>query len=215
VVVGVIGVAALVGYLIVQAGGESGSSNQAAIDWEAGRTQGDGLPGEYVNLPELYKDGETLAQYGADEGPDTASHVTRDMNYEEEQGLPPAGGPHWGQGGCPEEPSEATPFCGPVPWGIYTEPWEPESVVHNMEHAGVVIWYDTTDQTLIEELIDMVGDNDDKLVVLTPLPGMEDETVAVTVWGRRYVVSAAEFDRDTFQDAIDELNCKFDPEDFC
>jgi hypothetical protein len=183
------------------------SSSEAAR-----RIEGDddpSLPGEYVDLPAIYG-----GHYGGE--PNTGPHVRATVDYSR-QGLPPVGGPHWGSAACGNDPPEAPPFCGPAPWGIYREAWEPETLVHNMEHAGVVIWYNTSDQDVIDELEDFAVEqlNNNTLLVLAPYPDMGDETVAITVWSRRDVMAADELDLDRIQQFIDVLYCRFDPEGFC
>ncbi|MBI4570748.1 MAG: DUF3105 domain-containing protein [Chloroflexi bacterium] len=167
------------------------------------------LPGEYVDLPAIYG-----GHYGGE--PNTGPHVRATVDYSR-QGLPPVGGPHWGSAACGTDPSEAPPFCGPAPWGIYREAWEPETLVHNMEHAGVVIWYNTSDQDVIDELEAFAQEklSAGTLLVLAPYPDMGDETVAITVWSRRDVMAADELDLDRIQEFIDVLYCRFDPEGFC
>ena len=166
------------------------------------------LPGEFINLPELYG-----GPY-----PETASHVSRAIDYAADQdGLPPAGGPHWGNGACPPDPDDAQPFCGPVGAGFYVEPWPAASLVHNMEHGASVIWYNTEDQDIIDDLADFGSANsgDNPFLVVAPFPDMDEETVAITMWSRRLVMSTADYDRDEFQPFFDANNCRFDPEDFC
>jgi len=167
------------------------------------------LPGEYIDLPAIYG-----GQYGGE--PNTAAHVQAAIDYAV-QGLPPAGGPHWGSGACGDDPSEAPPLCGPAPWGVYRAPWRAETLVHNMEHAGVVIWYNTSDQSVIDELEGFALEqlNDDTLLVLAPYPDMDEETVAITVWSRRDMFPANELDTARLQEFIDVLYCRFDPEGFC
>ena len=217
-IVVVVGVAAIIGvviYLVIEAGKPAGNRFEEAARVEEQFATSTTLPGQGVNLPEIYADGSTLAHYGQDSsvGPNTNAHVTRDVDYTA-QGLPPAGGPHW-NGNCGQDPKTAPAFCGPVPNGIYRDPWNPESLVHNMEHAGLVIWYNTTSQETIAELEDFASDNDNKQLVLTPLPEMEPETIAITVWGRRDKFPVAEYSRDRLDDFIDKLYCRFDPEGFC
>ena len=210
VVAGAALLAGLIGYLIWQNSQPAGS--RLGDDQRVEENDDPALPGVWVNLPEIYGDENGLAHYG--ESPGTAPHVSRDVDYSE-QGLPPVGGPHWGSGACPSDPDDARPFCGPVLPGIYRLPWPAESLVHTMEHAGVVIWYNTTDQTVIDKLEDFARDNDDRNLVLTPYPEMEEERVAITVWARRDKFPVSEYDRDRLDDFLDEFYCKFDPEDFC
>ena len=182
---------------------------------EAARIEADddpNLPGEWINLPDIYGDDSGPASYGG--SPRIAPHVTRDVDYSE-QGLPPVGGPHWGSSGCSNNPDEAPAFCGPVAPGIYSQPWPAESLIHTMEHAGVVIWYNTDDEAVVDQLADFARDNSDKNLVLTPYFEMEEEHIAITVWSRRDKFPVSEYDNDRLDLFLDELYCKFDPEDFC
>ncbi len=206
----VLGIAAVVGlvvYLVWQANQPAGESFEAAQRAEADASPD--LPGEFINLPELYGDGEGYS--------DTAPHVTREVDYEEGQGLPPTGGPHWGEGACPLDPADAPAFCGPVPGGFYFDAWPAGSLVHNMEHGATVVWYNTEDQDIIEDLQDFGSDNSgpNPFLVVSLFPDMEDETVAITTWSRRLVMSTTDYDRDLLQDFFDVNNCRFDPEGFC
>jgi len=173
------------------------------------------LPGQYVNLPEAFADGSTLAHYGASNGPKTNAHVTHDVDYSKE-GLPPAGGPHWGSGSCGADPKKAPAFCGPVPWGIYRDPWPAASLVHNMEHAGVIVWYNTTSASIRGQLEAEVtkhlqgGD----LVVMTPYPDLPRETIALTAWARRDEFPVSEYDDSRVDQFIRTFSCRFNPEGF-
>lgn len=169
------------------------------------------LPGEYIDLPAIYG-----GYYGNNDGPNTNAHLRGPIDYGA-QGLPPAGGPHWGSGACPPDPADAPPNCGPVPWGIYREPWPAESLVHNMEHAGVVIWYNTSDQNIIGDLERFATQqlNDGRMVVLAPYPDMAGGQIAITVWSRRDEFPIGEYNPDRLQRFIDTLYCRFDPERLC
>ena len=168
------------------------------------------LPGEHVDLRAIY-DGF----YGNPDGNNTNAHVSRDVDYAGEQGLPPAGGPHWGSTGCGNEPSSAPEFCGPAPWGVFTDPWAAATLVHNMEHGGVVVWYNTTDQAAIDDLTDLVIEHmERRLIVLSPYPDMEEGFVAITSWSRRLLVPAGDYDRDLFAEFIEVHERRFNPENF-
>jgi hypothetical protein len=172
------------------------------------------LPGEYVNLPELYQDERGLAHYGADssEGPNTANHVTGDVDYEGAgNSNPPVGGPHWGSTACGTDPATAPQNCGPAPWGIYRVPWAAETLVHNLEHGGVVVWYNTADQAIIDDLESFARDLFP--VVLTPYPDMEEEMIAITSWGRIDKFPVSEYSRDRLEEFNDVHNCRFNPEE--
>ena len=169
------------------------------------------LPGEYVNLPAIYG-----GYYGNRTGPNTAAHRRGPIDYSV-QGLPPAGGPHWGAFVCPNDPIIAPPNCGPVPWGIYRTPWPAESLVHNMEHAGVVIWYNTSHQNVIDKLESLVRKelNRGHSVVLTPYPEMAADSIALTAWSRRDEFSIDDYDANRITKFLNVHLCRFDPERLC
>jgi hypothetical protein len=210
-VAGVAVVLAVVVYLVIQSGRDAGNDLAKWADTEAAIAADANLPGEGVDLQTIY-----AGSYGASEGTNTGSHVTRDMDYEADQGLPPAGGPHWGSGACGEHLADSGSFCGPVQWGIYRDPdfWASESLVHSMEHGGIVVWYNTTDQQVIDELESLVQSHleDDELLVLTPNREMAEGTVAVTSWARRDVMPVAEYSKDRVETFIDTMKCRFNPE---
>jgi hypothetical protein len=168
------------------------------------------LPGEWVDLVAIYG-----GAYG-ESGANTSDHVREDVDYSV-QGLPPVGGPHWGTGACTDDPTTSPQFCGPAPWGIFRDPWQPETLVHNMEHAGAIIWYNTQDQAVIDDLESYATDllRSDMRIVLTPFQEMGPETVAITVWSRRDIMPASEYSRERLQAFLDALYCRFDPERFC
>ena len=175
-----------------------------------------GLPGEYVNLPEIYKDERGLASYAGGDVPNTAPHVSVDVDYVADgNSNPPAGGPHWGSGSCSADPEDTPRFCGPVRSGIYRQPWEASSLIHSMEHGGTVIWYNTTDQDVIDDLEDFLNGNKDKNLVLTPYPEMEAEHVAITVWSRIDLIPVSQYSRDRIDTFMDAWYCVWDPERFC
>ncbi len=230
VAVGVLLIVGLVVYLFIQSNQDDPPDNEAAQRIECNldasgecvippEDPSPGLPGEWVDLPTAWAEGDVLAHYGEQgglEAPNTNSHVSRDVDYTD-VGLPPVGGPHWGQGRCGEDPADAAAFCGPVPWGIYREPWPAEALVHNMEHSGVVVWYNSDDTEVRGQLEDWVLDFDDsgKLVVLAPYPDIPADTVALTAWARRDVFPVSEMTEDRVKDFINKLACHFDPEGFC
>ena len=177
---------------------------------EAG--DGPSLPGEFVDLQTIYG-----GHWGNKDGVNTASHIHQTIDYSVQGALPPAGGPHWGAGACPPDPDLAPLYCGPVPWGVYEKPFPAESVVHNMEHAGVIIWYNTTNQDVISQLEDIALENlsAGTFLVMMPYVGMEPETISLTAWARRDTFAVADYSDERAQRFIDRLECRFDPEELC
>jgi hypothetical protein len=127
---------------------------------------------------------------------------------------PPAGGPHW-NGACGDTPSESPANCGPAQWGYYREPWDAETLVHNMEHGGVVIWYNTENQQVISELEQMAEDrvSDKDIIVMAPYPSMEEETMAITSWSRIDKFPMSDYSRERVETFININLCRFNPED--
>lgn len=143
------------------------------------------------------------------------------------------GGAHLGTGvvwpvcSPEEEPSHCynsnPPTSGPmdnrtVEWGLYRTAVPKERLVHNMEHGGVVIWYNCVtsacSQDVVLELERLMEHFEDErhLVVLTPYPGMEPDMVAVTAWTRLDKFSATEFSRERVHEFVDLFERRYNPE---
>lgn len=211
VVAGIITVIAGIAFLVLQSGK---SSKDFSAGIAAEQDASTSLPGQFIDLEKIYG-----GEYSK-----TAGHVTRDVDYVHDCAAsdptlcntnPPVGGPHW-SGTCGEDPAAAPAFCGPAPRGIYRQPWQAETLVHNMEHGGVVIWYNTTNQQVISDLESLVtaklkdGDN----IVLAPYPDLEANTVALTSWTRIDKFSVAQYDKDRVDAFIKAHLKRFNPEGF-
>ncbi len=182
---------------------------------DAVRIEGDpapNLPGEFVDLQTIY--GGT---YGPAGPTTTAPHVVRNVSYlADGNSNPPAGGPHWGSSRCAETAAESPPYCGPVQWGIYRDPWEPETLVHNMEHGGAILWYNTADQSIIDELEERIAERlrSGDLIVMVPYFDMEAETIALTSWARIDKFSIDEYSLSRVDAYLDVHERRFNPEGF-
>lgn len=163
------------------------------------------LPGEYIDLPALYG-----GPY-----PATARHVTSKVDYAAQgNSNPPAGGPHW-SGRCGVDAAHSPPICGPAAWDVYRTPWAPETLVHNMEHGGVVVWYNTTNRTLIRGTLEPLVQSEleqSRLVLMAPYPDMESEQIALTAWGRTETFPVSEYSDDRVKKFIETFDRRFDPE---
>jgi hypothetical protein len=114
---------------------------------------------------------------------------------------PPTSGPHNSQ---------------PMPFQVLQNPAPKENLIHNMEHGGVVIWYNTTNQAVIDQLKQVAQENIDRrrFVVMSQYSGMEPETIAVTSWTRLDKFPAADFNGQRVQRFIDVNHKRFNPEGF-
>jgi hypothetical protein len=91
--------------------------------------------------------------------------------------TPGTSGPHWNN---------------PGQWGVYASPAAESQVIHNLEHGGIVIWYDAEalDDAAVTELADYVerqvsvGISGRFKFIVSPWggPGALDAPVVVTAW---------------------------------
>ena len=189
---------------------EPSSRYEAAVAAEADDDAS--LPGEYVDLPTIYG-----GYYGNQDGPHTAPHTRAKVDYEGEgNSNPPAGGAHWGSAACTSSPTDSPPLCGPVAWGIYRAEWDAESLLHSMEHGGVIIWYNTTDRDVVDEIENIVERllNANDLIVMAPYLQMEDEHIALTSWSRIDKFPIEESSSDRVLAFLDAHMRRFNPEGF-
>jgi hypothetical protein len=114
---------------------------------------------------------------------------------------PPTSGPH------SSTPQGFTNLENPAP---------KENIVHSMEHGGVFVWYNTTDQDAIDLVKRVVQENDDRrrFVGSTIYTGMEDETIAITSWTRLDKFPVSELTEERLQEFIDANHKRFNPEGF-
>ncbi|MCH7697787.1 MAG: DUF3105 domain-containing protein [Chloroflexi bacterium] len=170
------------------------------------------LAGTYVDLPAIYG-----GYYGNPDGPHTAAHTRSVVDYESQgNSNPPAGGPHWGNGACGSSPADSPPFCGPVAWGVYRSEWDAESLVHSMEHGGVIVWFNTIDRDIVEDLESIVSSRlaAGDLIVLAPYLLMEDEHIAITSWSRIDKFPVGDYSSERVNAFLDDHVRRFNPEDF-
>lgn len=137
------------------------------------------------------------------------SHFDLGVTYDDYTSNPPTSGPH---------------ALSPAQFGISDLAVPKEVAVHNMEHAGVVVWYNcnadpalSTDDctTLRNELGQVVQEeigSGYSRVLMTPYAGM-DSRIALTAWG--YLDTYDEFDADREKTFIETFVCNYDPEHFC
>jgi len=101
--------------------------------------------------------------------------------------LPATSGPHWNS---------------PAAWGAYSTPQNESQLIHNLEHGGVVIWYDpdALDDAQVSELTSYVegqvasGISGRFKFIVSPWGGSEPlgGQIAVTAW--RHILTLDAFD---------------------
>jgi len=102
-------------------------------------------------------------------------HLNEPARYTKYNSNPPTSGPHWGT---------------PAAWGVYPQPLPLEQLVHNLEHGGIVVYYNCRDcPELVEQLKGAVKGF--KHTVLMPYYEMPSR-IALTAWG--YIDELDQFD---------------------
>ena len=98
----------------------------------------------------------------------SAIHITDEETFDRYNSVPPTSGSHWNT---------------PAPWGIYSQPIPNERQVHNLEHGGVIIQYNSEDPALINRLIRFTQSQPDFpcFLIVAPYPDMPF-TIALTAW---------------------------------
>jgi len=119
--------------------------------------------------------------------------------------LPATSGPHWN---------------GPAAWGAYASAQNESQLIHNLEHGGIVIWYDPAvlDDAQIQEINAYVqgqvasGISGRYKFIASPWGGSEDlgGAVAVTAW--RHLLKLDTFDMSAIRAFADATYLRHAPE---
>jgi hypothetical protein len=170
------------------------------------------LPGTYVQ-PDPGPDGVVCSQVSCLSTMDDRNHVTATIPICSADQLaandigncynsnPPTSGNHNPQ---------------PAAFKIYDNPVPKENLVHSMEHGAVIVWYNTDNQDVINQLKSVVQSELDrrKQVVMSKYTEMEPDTIALTAWTRLDKFSVSDFNKDRVKTFIEKLSKHFNPENF-
>jgi hypothetical protein len=92
-------------------------------------------------------------------------HLDPNEQFDDYKTNPPTSGPHRVQ---------------PAPWGSYREAPERETLVHNLEHGGIVVYYKDLPDDQVDELDEFVDDHADGVI---SVPDSEiEKPVVMTAW---------------------------------
>jgi hypothetical protein len=117
--------------------------------------------------------GGSIGQRQVDDG---RSHIQEGIAGGPYHSIPATSGPHWSSADSPG------------PWGIYPTAQPQERMLHNMEHGGIIIWYEPSrlDKAGVDALKSWVQQqitSSQFKVILTPWSGPDfGHPVAVTAW---------------------------------
>ncbi|MEX0800985.1 MAG: DUF3105 domain-containing protein [Dehalococcoidia bacterium] len=135
-------------------------------------------------------------------------HLPQGQEYSFYNSNPPTSGPH---------------APAPAPWGVSDTTLPKEVPVHNMEHGGVVIWYDCSagsaplDEAGCGELRDQLRGvterkiDEGKQVLTVPFSSL-DHRINLTAWTT--LDGFDEFDQERVEAFIDAYDRWFNPEGF-
>jgi hypothetical protein len=104
--------------------------------------------------------------------------------------VPATSGPHWNLGDG----------VAPLYWRVYTSPVPEPAAVHNLEHGGIVIWYQSTAtaediQKLTQFVQQQLGTSQFK-ILLSPWDGKDfGHPIAVTAWDWLLYLDSADIDQ--------------------
>ncbi|MDQ2854177.1 MAG: DUF3105 domain-containing protein [Chloroflexota bacterium] len=158
-----------------------GTRRGAALDWRLLAIGGILLVGVMV-LALLFLFGGTgpgdgggaLGQHIHNDG---QTHIPEGQQGGPYSSVPATSGPHW-------PPSATTP----AQWGAYTTAEPQERMVHNLEHGGIVIWYqpaklDAAGVAALTAFVNQQITTAQFKVVVTPWAGADfGHPIAVTAW---------------------------------
>jgi hypothetical protein len=136
---------------------------------------------------QLADDGQAHVAQGTDcRAPATATQQ-QECGSNPYSSVPAASGPHWN---------------GPANWGVYSTPLIETQLIHNLEHGGIVVWYDpdAADAAQVDELSRYVttqvssGISGRFKFVLSPWGGAEElpSPIVATAW--RHLLELDEVD---------------------
>jgi len=138
--------------------------------------------------------------------------------------YPPLGNTHIDVGGAHPTYNSNPPTSGwhyPT-WpqrGIWTAVLPEEWLLHFQEHAGVVVHYNPdklpSDQvTALRSIVNQELNRGQGLVVMAPDPNIP-QPLAVTSWQHLVSFDAVTGNGSKIQDAVERLQCNYDPEGVC
>jgi hypothetical protein len=111
--------------------------------------------------------------------------------------VPAASGPHWNAAGY-----------GPIEWGVYDTQIPQEGPIHNLEHGGIVIWYQAdqvspADVTALAEDTRSWNGSERYKVILAPWAGEDfGHPMAMVAW--TWLLYLDEVDTDLMDQFIDQ-----------
>jgi len=174
-------------------------SGSALPDWRLLAIGGVLLAGVLVIVLVLLMGSGANPNAGVAQADDGAAHIGDGLSCRDDpaacgasgtpySSLPATSGPHWGT---------------PTNWGVYTTPANESQLIHNLEHGGIVIWYDPSlDSASVDTLVRYVetqtasGVSGRYKFILTPWGGADPLPAPVVATAWRYLLQLESADTD-------------------
>jgi hypothetical protein len=128
----------------------------------------------------------TAGQRQVDAGRAHIGEGTQGTDY---TSVPATSGPHWSSADSPG------------PWGVYTNAQAQERLLHNLEHGGIVIWYQPA-QLSAEDLAALTSFVQQQItterfkLILVPWSGADfNHPLAITAWNWLLYLDSADLDK--------------------
>ena len=149
-----------------------------------------GAPNPYAGITEP-NDGGTHVTPGVDCRDPAQQNDQTGCGTDPYSSVPATSGPHWDTSGIAN-------------WGVYSTPQPETQLLHNLEHGGIVIWYDPAAMTeaQVDELASYVdgqvatGIGGRFKFILSPWGGDEElgGVIALTAWRQLLVLDTFDMD---------------------
>lgn len=134
--------------------------------------------------------GDTIGEPQAMDG---RTHIATGSAGGPYSSTPAASGPHWDT---------------PLNWGVYESAQPQEPIIHNLEHGGIVIWYQaaqvTADQIVeLEQYVRSWNATERYKVIVAPWAGADfGHPMAITAW--TWLLYLDEVDTDLMDQFVDQ-----------
>jgi hypothetical protein len=157
------------------------------IDWRLLIVGGVLVLGVVVLIIVLVFGGSAAPRVGVQQVDEGGGHIQDGTIGGPYGSVPATSGQHWGT---------------PANWGVYTtsNPAIESQVVHNLEHGGIVIWYQPTasqeDIDALTQFTQQQLNSSDYKVILSPWSGQDfGHPIAVTAWNWLLYLDSADIDQ--------------------
>lgn len=122
--------------------------------------------------------------------------------------FPDEGQRHVSSGATPEydtdPPTSGPHYEVPAPTGFYEQPIPRETLVHNLEHGQIVIWYDPDAPDIVKSQIEVLSQQEPQATVAVPYDADWDtDSLVLTAW------RASQACRVPSQEAVDDFRRRF------